>query len=68
MFRPNITPSDAEDKNVRWSSSNTKVATVSSSGVIKAAGNGTCKITATTTDGTNLSASFNITVNIKATK
>lgn len=47
VFRPNITPSDAEDKNVRWSSSNTKVATVSSSGVIKAAGNGTCKITAT---------------------
>ena len=68
VFSPNITPSDAEDKNVRWSSSNTKVATVSSSGVIKAAGNGTCKITATTTDGTNLSASFNITVNIKATK
>ena len=68
VFRPNITPSDAEDKNVRWSSSNTKVATVSSSGVIKAAGNGTCKITAITTDGTNLSASFNITVNIKATK
>ncbi len=67
-FNPKITPSDAEDKNVRWSSSNTKVATVSSSGVIKAAGNGTCKITATTTDGTNLSASFNITVNIKATK
>jgi len=68
VFNPNITPSDAENKNVRWSSSNTKVATVSSSGVIKAAGNGTCKITATTTDGTNLSASFNITVNIKATK
>ena len=68
VFRPNITPSDAENKNVRWSSSNTKVATVSSSGVIKAAGNGTCKITATTTDGTNLIASFNITVNIKATK
>ena len=68
VFNPNITPSDAEDKNVRWSSSNTKVATVSSSGVIKAAGNGTCKITATTIDGTNLSASFNITVNIKATK
>ena len=68
VFRPNITPSDAEDKNVRWSSSNTKVATVSSSGVIKAVSNGTCKITATTTDGTNLSASFNIIVNIKATK
>ena len=68
VFNPKITPSDAEDKIVRWSSSNTKVATVSSSGVIKAAGNGTCKITATTTDGTNLSASFNITVNIKATK
>ena len=67
VFRPNITPSDAEDKNVRWSSSNTKVATVSSSGVIKAAGNGTCKITATTTDGTNLSASVDLTVNIPPT-
>ena len=68
VFSPNITPSDAEDKNVRWSSSNTKVATVSSSGVIKAAGNGTCKITATTTDGTNLSSSCNITSNVEYQK
>ena len=68
VFRPNITPSDAENKSVQWSSSNTKVATVSSSGVIKPVKNGTCKITATTTDGTNLSASIDITVDIKATK
>ena len=66
-FEPNITPSIAS-KNVTWKSSNTGIATVNSKGVIKAVSNGTCKVTATTTDGTNLSASFNITVNIKATK
>ncbi len=34
-------------------SSNEKVATVDGNGNVTAVGNGTCKITATTTDGTN---------------
>ena len=66
-FTPTITPSNAANKNVTWTSSNESVATVSTTGVIKAVGNGTCKITATTTDGTNLSASVNITVDMKVT-
>ena len=67
-FRAIISPSNAANKSVKWTSSNTKVATVSSSGVIKPVKSGTCKIIATTTDGTNLSASIDITVDIKATK
>ena len=62
-----ITPSNAVNKNVTWTSSNTSVATVSSSGVVTAKGNGTAVITAKTTDGTNLTATCNVTVAVKAT-
>ena len=67
-FRAIISPSNAANKSVKWTSSNENVAKVSTIGVIKPVKNGTCKITATTTDGTNLSASIDITVAIKATK
>ena len=67
-FRATISPSNAANKSVKWTSSNENVAKVSTTGVIKPVKNGTCKITATTTDGTNLSASIDITVDIKATK
>ncbi len=46
-----VTPSNATDKSVTWSSSNTSVATVSSSGVVTAKGIGTATITVTTNDG-----------------
>lgn len=46
-----ITPEDADDQKVIWSSSNEEVATVSSSGVITAINIGTAIITATTNDG-----------------
>ena len=46
-----ISPSNASNKNITWTSSNTSVATVSSSGVVKAVGTGRAVITAKTSDG-----------------
>ena len=59
-----VTPSNASNKTLTWTSSNTNVATVSSDGVVTAKGNGTATITATTTDGSNKSAICIVTVNI----
>ncbi len=56
-----VTPSTAS-QSVTWKSSNTNVATVSSAGVVTAKGKGTATITVTTTDGSNLSATCEITV------
>ena len=57
-----IKPSTATNKNVTWKSSNTSVATVSSTGVVTAKAVGTATITATTADGSNLSATCKVTV------
>jgi uncharacterized protein YjdB len=56
-----VQPSNATDKSVSWSSSNASVATVSSSGLVKAVAPGMAVITVTTNDG-NKRASCNITV------
>ena len=47
----NITPSNAEDKSVKWTSSDPKVVTVSASGRLQAVSPGSATITATTCDG-----------------
>jgi len=47
---------------VTWTSSNPTVATVDENGLVTAQSVGTTKVTATTTDGTNLSASCEVTV------
>ena len=57
-----VTPSNATNKAATWSSSNTNIATVSSSGLVTAKAPGTATITVTTTDGSNLSASCIVTV------
>ncbi len=55
-----INPDDAVDKTLKYSSSDTGVATVSSNGYILGVGSGTAKITATASNG--VSASIEITV------
>lgn len=46
-----VSPSNASEMTVTWSSNNTKVATVSSKGLVKAVGNGSATITVKTRDG-----------------
>lgn len=53
----NILPANATNKLVIWTSKDESVATVSATGQVTSHKIGTARITATTTDGTNLSAS-----------
>ena len=56
-----VSPSNASNKTLEWSSSNTGVATVNASGLVTAVGVGTATITAKAQDGSNVSASCQIT-------
>ena len=56
-----VNPSDATDKTVTWSSSNTAVATVDANGKVTAVAAGEAVITVTTTDG-NKTANCTVTV------
>ena len=57
-----VTPDKTTNKNVKWTSSNKKIATVDKNGYVTAKGKGIARITATTTDGSNLSATCTVTV------
>ena len=61
-----VSPSNATNKSINWSSSNSNVATVSN-GVVTAVGNGSATITATAADGSGKRASCSVTVNIPTT-
>lgn len=50
LLRATVLPEDADNKNVRWESSNEKVATVEN-GIVTCKGYGTAEISATTEDG-----------------
>jgi len=57
-----VSPSDASNKNIEWSSSNTNVVAVSSSGVVTGKAVGTATITAKAMDGSGKSATCTLTV------
>ena len=55
-----VSPSNAVNKTVKWSTSNKKIATVSSKGKVTAVGVGTAKITATTSNGKKTTATITV--------
>ena len=57
-----ITPSDADINLISWSSSNPSVATVDTMGKVTAVAPGTATITATATDGSDVTASCEVNV------
>ncbi len=63
----NVSPSNATFKTLKWKSSNKKVATVDSKGVVKAISAGTATITCTSADNPTASAKVKIKVIVKAT-
>jgi len=62
QLHASITPSNATIQDLSWTSSNTAVASVDNNGLVTSVGVGTAVIKATTTDGSNLSATCNVTV------
>ena len=63
-----VSPTNATNKNVTWSSNNTKIVTVDNDGKVKALKVGNAIITATSTDGSNVSAQCKIKVAQRVTK
>ena len=63
---PAVTPSNATNQNLTWTSSNASAATVSSGGRVTAVTAGTATITVTTVDG-NKTATCSVTVTAKTT-
>ena len=55
-LKATVSPSNASDKELTWSSSDSKVATVDGSGHVKAVGAGSAKITAAAKDGSGKKA------------
>ena len=57
-----VQPENATDRTVTWTSSDPAIATVDATGLVTAVAAGTATITATTNDGTGLTATFAVTV------
>ncbi len=57
-----VSPSNATNKNVTWSTTNSSIVTVTSTGLITAIAAGNATVSAKSTDGTNITGSSNITV------
>ena len=67
-LKATVFPINATNKSLTWKSSNTKVATVDKDGKVKALKVGNATITATSTDGSNVSAQCKIKVVQRVTK
>lgn len=61
-----VTPSNAYNKKLLWSSSNPSVAEVDSTGLVTAINIGNTVISATTTDGSNITSTCNVEVRVYA--
>lgn len=57
-----VTPDDADNKKVFWSSSNDGIATVDQNGLVHAKSLGAVTLYAASTDGTNIQGSYSLTV------
>ena len=62
-----VTPAEASSKEITWSTDNDEVATVSTSGLVTAVGNGKANITATSKYNENIKDSIEITVSGQST-
>ena len=62
QFTATVLPTNATNRTVTWTSSDEAVAEVDDTGLVTAVAPGEATITATTTDGTNLSANCDLTV------
>lgn len=62
-----VVPSDAENKEIEWSSSDTSVATVAANGLVTGVAKGEATITATAKDGSGMKGEATITVIIPPT-
>ena len=61
-LKATVIPDDATNKSVKWSSSNTNVATVDSYGKVTAKSTGAATITCSASDGSGVSAKCSVTV------
>lgn len=66
-FTMTMNPSDATYKQVKWTSSDTKVISVDANGKIKAVGAGTATVTCTSVDNPMIKGSCTVKVNVKTT-
>ena len=57
-----VAPAEAVNRNVKWTTSDKKVATVDKNGKVTAKGSGTCIITCTAQDGSGVTVTCKITV------
>ena len=67
-LKVNVLPNDAENQDLKWTTSNKKIATVSSTGKVKGVKNGNAIITASATDGSKKKVTWKVTVGTPTTE